>query len=307
MTRSWRWAWWALLLVIAGWWVGQLGRTGAELLATPWRLDPPFVAVAFLGWLTYTALGALGWWLTLTRVGGALGPLRGGAIWARSMLARYVPGNVWHVLVRVQLARAAGTPAEATVLATAAEQVLLVAASGALALALVSGRFAELDPRLVWLPALLPLLLAGLHPRLLVLGARALARLTGRPSVEVRLTVPALLLLLGWYAATFLVGGLAFAALAAAAGLTLPPALLVGYFNLAYVVGYLSFVTPSGIGVREAALVLLLERDAPAALAVVLALAARLLLMLAEGAAAGLTAGLAHLGASPGRAEPAGD
>ena len=65
---------------------------------------------------------------------------------------------------------------------------------------------------------------------------------------------------------------------------------LIAAFAAAYVLGYLSMLTPSGLGVREGVLVLLLEPLFPEPLPVVIALAARIWMTLGELGAAGVAA-----------------
>jgi len=65
---------------------------------------------------------------------------------------------------------------------------------------------------------------------------------------------------LGWYVLANLVSGVAFWLLVLSLGGAGPLDLLrlTGAYALAYAVGYLSFLTPAGLGAREAALVVLL-------------------------------------------------
>jgi uncharacterized membrane protein len=57
---------------------------------------------------------------------------------------------------------------------------------------------------------------------------------------------------------------------------------LMGIFNFAFVVGYLSFITPAGFGVREGVMLFALEKIIPAGLSAFSALFSRMILIFAE-------------------------
>jgi uncharacterized membrane protein YbhN (UPF0104 family) len=101
------------------------------------------------------------------------------------------------------------------------------------------------------------------------------------------------------YAAYWAVTGLAFAALVASA-YRLPAGdvpLVVAAYAAAYAVGFLSLLTPAGLGVREGVLVVALAPVLPAGPALVVALVSRAWMMVAELAGAGI----AQLAAVSGR------
>jgi hypothetical protein len=62
---------------------------------------------------------------------------------------------------------------------------------------------------------------------------------------------------------------------------------LVATWVTAYTVGYLSMLTPSGLGVREGVMALLLGQVSPVSVAVVISLVARLWMMAGELVGAG--------------------
>ncbi|MBA3823577.1 MAG: hypothetical protein H0X24_06670 [Ktedonobacterales bacterium] len=149
----------------------------------------------------------------------------------------------------------------------------------------------------------MPLLLVGLHPRLLEWGLNRGLRLLKRPPITLHLTYRDIgKVTLGWLA-SWLIGGLGFW-LAVAAVYPLPATptialICVGIYALGWDIGFLSFITPSGLFFREGAVALLLHLSGlvpDLALGGVIALlASRLLPTLAEllsvGAAYGLTRG----------------
>jgi glycosyltransferase 2 family protein len=141
----------------------------------------------------------------------------------------------------------------------------------------------------LWLLALLPAGLALLHPRALGATLAALARRLGRPELAWRYSYTSLLLLVGLYTLANLAAGLALAAILRPLAPLGPgvAAYAVGAWALAWAAGFLSLLTPSGLGVREAVLTALLAQIVPLPAAVAASLLHRLALTLGEALAAG--------------------
>lgn len=212
--------------------------------------------------LTLAAIGTLSFlWAAVVKPGSATNPQLNLA-YAKANLIRYIPGNVFGMGARVFFAAQLGIPKPVGAASLLTEGVFLLASTGALAL--------------LWLwPALAPVAIVGAPA--VVAG---LARLLGR-----RPAVPAprraALLTVGMY--TYSAGlGFALAAFAAAAGLPLSVPTALGVFGLAWFLGYVSLLTPSGLGVREGTIVVALSPALGPASATFLSLASRLAIVIAE-------------------------
>jgi glycosyltransferase 2 family protein len=209
------------------------------------------------------------------------------SIWGRSLLGRYVPGNVLMVLGRVVLSAERGVPRRVTLAATLYEQLLTVgvAAVGAVAFLAVydDGGGPGADARL-WLLALVPLVLVCLHPRILgPLSTWALRKARREPLPRLLGTRP-LAALLGWYAGVAVLLGVGIWLLVrSAAG---PEAGGPGFVGLAFLLSFavsmIAFIFPSGLGVREGAFALALAQNLPGSVAVALSVGVRLVLTLIE-------------------------
>jgi len=203
----------------------------------------------------FYALQAFAWWLLL-RLLAVHVPLRWAASsWGQSMLARYVPGNVFMVVGRVLSSQRRGLELRRVSAGMVYEQALpFCAALTTLGLLLP---FWEYHRGLVALSLIgIPVLLALLHPRAFVPLADRLLRAMGRDPLGVRLSFGRVLGLLCYYVAAWFVAGVACWALARAVtdvGVAALPALTAA-FALAYVVGMVAFVFPGGLGVREVVL-----------------------------------------------------
>ena len=184
-------------------------------------------------------------------------------IWFISAVVRYIPGNIWQPLSMTIQCRRWGVPVEATLTSIALYQAIILLAVAPLTalylaltgnLGLLTGYLARATPWLIGLAAL-PALLFLVRPQWLIGAINWGLSKVGRTPLAVRLTGARLLWLLVVAALNWLLWGAAFAGLAFALSqdspaqmLALAPHLIFSY-PIAYAIGFLSFITPSGFGV----------------------------------------------------------
>jgi glycosyltransferase 2 family protein len=262
--------------VIGGW---------EDVTSYDWQLDLGFLALAVVAATTSLTATAVGYVLILEQIAGRrLARLRLVGVWSKSMLARYVPGNVLMVVGRVVLGREAGVSGRVSLAASVYEQVFVLGVSAIASVGLLLGVGDVDDNPWLWVVALVPLGLVLLHPRVFERVSNALLRRFGRPELEDFLSVRQVAAFMGLYAVA--TGLLGFAVWATVRGLAGPevggPLYVASGFLLSFVVSMLAFVFPSGLGVREGVLALVLARDLPGSVAIAAAGAARLVLTLVE-------------------------
>jgi len=266
-----------------------LVRSWASIKDYPWTWDAGWLALSAVAFLLFYLLQTVFWWLLL-RGFAVHSPFPvAAATWAKSILARYIPGNVFMYLSRAWLSHAQGLPVDRVTAAMVYEQALGVC-SALLAMALLFP-FWEYRPGVTGLSLIaIPVLMALLHPRVFgPLSAWAL-RLLRRPPLDVTLGFGAVLVLLGSFVVSWFVAGAGAWFLArAVTGLDVETLPLVIVANaLAYVVGMAAFVFPSGIGVREAVFTASLSKQLPGGVALAWALLLRVWVTIIELAFVGL-------------------
>jgi uncharacterized membrane protein YbhN (UPF0104 family) len=177
-----------------------------------------------------------------------------------SILAKYIPGTVWIPAARVAALRRAGYRDTPLVLGSMLMEAGLSALAGILVFlaSLMTVGFA--DAPVLPLLALALLAVVGLHPRVFTPGVRWALRPFGASDLP-PLPYPTLLGLLAFYCFTWLVGGTAVFFLMRSLGddpsvADIP--YLGGVAAVSAIVAFLSLVTPSGLGVREASMYALL-------------------------------------------------
>ncbi|MDQ1721256.1 MAG: glycosyltransferase 2 family protein [Pseudonocardiales bacterium] len=263
-----------------------------KTIAGQWPSIRTAIAHANPGWLSaalvcsaasMTGLGLL-WWRCLHLFGS---PVRSDAAIAwyfGGELGKYLPGGVWTVLGRGELAQRGGGVSRSTGYATTLISYGAMCI-GAASVCGVLAPFVAADGRHVgwtWIMVLLvPLGVAAVHPavfgRVLALGRRVTrGRLDLSPP-----TWSSMLRLIAWSIPTWLLLGGAAVLVTEALGYHQHPARVAFAAIAAWIIGFLAVPVPAGAGLRE--LVFVAVCGLPAAPAVAVAAIARALFLLVDG------------------------
>jgi glycosyltransferase 2 family protein len=173
-----------------------------------------------------------------------------------SILAKYVPGTVWIPAARVAALRRAGYRDTPLVLGSMIMEAGLSALAGILVFLVSLTTVGFSDAPVLPLLVLALIAVVGLHPRVFTPGVRWALRPFGASDLP-PLPYPTLLGLLAFYCFTWLVGGTAVFFLMRSLGddpsvADIP--YLGGVAAVSAIVAFLSLITPSGLGVREASM-----------------------------------------------------
>ena len=257
------------------------------LRSLDWHLRPGWLALSGAcivgGWLIEVSL----WRRLVAGFGGQIGYIRAVQLWFASAIVRYIPGNIWQPLNLTARCRAEGVRAETTlasltlfhviqILAVVPIAAVYLATSGATS---ALAAWATFSP---WwtVPVAAPIVLFVLWPHTLIRLANSLLGLAGRDPLPLVLTTTELVMLLGISLAGWLLFSTGFTALALGflpegevVGSRLPH--LMAAYPVAFAIGFLSLITPSGLAVREGAIFVLLSPIVGGAHALVFALGMR--------------------------------
>jgi hypothetical protein len=242
-----------------------------------WSIDHGLLALAAALFAVAPLLQGLTFALGLRRIGagGSAGALA--RVWARSFLLRYEPSGVVGFAYRVTARERVGASTAQVLTVTGYEQLAMVVAGAAAAMAgfLGAGVDPPLPAVLVFVAAVVvavaarPAFVGGwLHDRLRARGIETAGSLRGR-TLALMVSIDAA----GWIAT-----GVGAWTLARAVGATagLDAFLLLGAFALSWLLGVLVPLAPGGLGLREGSLILSLGTALGAGPATALALALRL-------------------------------
>jgi uncharacterized membrane protein YbhN (UPF0104 family) len=255
------------------------------------------VADASIGWIALAVLlagGGMTWiagcWRRALALSGPPPTRRRTIAWYYAgEIGKYVPGGVWPVLGRGELARRGGVPRDRAYPSVGLSLVSLYLSALAVATVLVPLDLAKQSesPAALALLALLPVGLGALHPAVLARARALVVRFTGRGADVVVPPWRATVALVVAYAPAWL---LIWAATwcTARALVADPPVLRIGIATtLSWTAGFVAVPVPAGAGVREA--VFVAASGLPAGLGATVAIGSRLAFLVVDVAGVALT------------------
>ncbi|RJQ46781.1 MAG: UPF0104 family protein [Gaiellales bacterium] len=228
----------------------------AGITEYPWTFDLPWLLLSIV-FFTITYIGHATGWLLLLRLFKQEVPLLPAMyVWFKSLIARYVPGNVLMIVGRVMMIRPYGVPRRISLTSIAYEQALLgVSATIVLSIALPFWTELREISSLIWLVlAVPPLAVIMMHPAILGRLGNFVFRLVGREPIEEFLPLKSVLGLIVFYCLLWVTSGAALFAMARAVTDQIvlgDVPIAIASVPLAWLVSVLFFIFPSGLGVRE--------------------------------------------------------
>lgn len=294
-----------LPIVILAFFFYQVQKNWSELTAHSFQWNPWLLALGFVGFILQELSFGVIWRAVLQRLGYTL-PLRVSLrIYLSSEFVRYIPGNIWHVLTRILWVNKYGVP-RSVALASMTIELITKLASGVLIFAAsllfwhdITALGSLTQKGIIFalgagtIVALFVILYPPVLNGLLNMALRLLKREPVSLTVRYR---DVLLVTLGW-CLSWLVAGSGFYVMTLGLWPSAPLLawpICIGIYALGWDIGFVSFITPSGLGFREAAISGLLVLSLPVAfsLAVIIALLSRFISTIAEL----LCVGAAYLG-----------
>jgi glycosyltransferase 2 family protein len=274
-----------------------LSREGDNLVTAVRRLSAGRMALSGVAAIAGTVCIELLWFALLTGFGVRAGRRDAAEVFFVSQLGKYIPGSVWPVLAQVQLGARWGAPRRVMLGANILLLVVVTTTGIVVGGLLLPWSSPDGLRRYWWLLALLPPLLVLLHPRAVMATINRLLEWAGREPLDARLSNSGMARALLWGVVAWMLLGSHLLILMTAYGPIGPleAVAVVGGMGLAWAAGLAFIPAPAGAGVREAVLVLTLGPFVGAAAALAVALASRVLLLIADVALAGISVGLRRL------------
>lgn len=274
-----------LAALIFGCLIAFVARQWSQLPEFDWRFEPGWLALAALCIVAFYALQGELWRVIIRWLGEHIDATPGRAVWGKSLLARYVPTNVLLIVGRVVMAERHGVPRRVTLASIVYELGIAVGT------ALMLGAYFLIDlpdlqdqPARFAVLAVVPAVLCGLHPRIFGPLTTFALRKLGREPLPRTLAFRRVLGLSMAYALCYALIGIGLFAFAAAlhpVDLADLPYVAASY-PVAFCVAVATFIVPSGIGTRDAALATALATVLGATVATAIAVAFRIVQTLVE-------------------------
>ena len=255
------------------------------LRAHRWSVRPGLLALSLALHVVGLWWGVYVWKLLLARLGIGVALVQLARVWFLSGLGRYIPGKIWQFVGAAHLGAAVGLPARVTVSSLVANTAFFLVGALLVSVYLLPAPIVELGgPLATVLPWLAPFALLLVHPAVIRFALSLASRATGGEAIAYRggwLQGVGLVVLatIGWAITGFSLFLFIISLTPLASGAA--PA-IIGINALSFVIGYLVFVAPAGLGAKEGALAAMLSFFVPAPVAAVIAVAARLWTVSAE-------------------------
>ncbi len=272
-----------------------------EIAEYSWKIDFYLLSLAIV--FRIFKMGLLGycWHYILLQYNSSISYPKSLRIYTSSQLTRYIPGKIWHFVSRTVMTQKENISA-IVVSASLILELLFIVLTGIVIFLFSLTLWREVISGL-WvfmLIALIPILVILIYPPFfnyfLVFGTFFLfllsvaLKLVGRKSPNLYMSIKANVIIFTLFILTWLLGGISTYFLFASVyslDITQLPA-IVGIVSLSWVVGFVSFIAPSGLGFREATMTFLLAFIVPAPIAALLAIVARLFATIIEVVFAGV-------------------
>ena len=281
--RAFRWGFLAVTVVLA---VVALVLDGEEFLLGVRRLGPTSLGLALLATVGNILTSAAAWRSALADLGSTLRPAATGHVFLVGQLGKYLPGSIWHVVAQIELAAEHGVARRRAASATVVHMAIIVTSALLVGLATFA-----LVPGLVpggysWISLGIVPLLVLLYPPILNRVLDKVVRLARREPLEQSVSAGGAARTMVWALVSWLaIGAQTLVLVTGVGGVELSwrtAVLCVGAFSVAWVVGFVTFISPAGAGAREAALVLMLSGVLSPGRALLVAIVSRVLMSAAD-------------------------
>jgi glycosyltransferase 2 family protein len=264
-----------------------VARRWDELRVLLGRLSPLAVLGA-VGFAAVAQIAAMRAYRTiLADLGAPLPVVPTGRVFFVSQLGKYLPGTVWAMVALVSMSREYHIMRKTSLAAGLLAMAFSIATAFAVATVLLPLGSLRTAQHLWFAGLMLPLLVVGLHPRVVSWVLDFGLRLAGRQPLPDRMSYAGTLRAAGWQTLSWLLFGLHAWSLVLGIGGPGTRSLhglatTVGGFALSYGAGPLFVVAPAGAGVRETAIVLTLGPLIGGAAALAVALVSRAVLVFVD-------------------------
>lgn len=287
-TRSFKIIQWIIVLAIFVFLLKRVWGNWNQVKEAPFTLEvfPLFLSTLIFSFSYFIQLWA--WYLITLRLGIALSLTETSKAWFYSQWGKYLPGKVWLFLGRFYFYESRGKSKKTISVALYFETVTLLVAAGLIFLSTLF-LFRAMGPfyserHSWWLILLCLFAFISLHPRVLQKVLNYFLLKFRREPISVSISYPNILWILMICIIVWVVEGIAFYLFVDAIYpvSTKNILFLTGALAISTTLGLIAIFAPSGLGVREGALVYFLSLIMPLPIAVIISLLTRLWMTLIE-------------------------
>jgi|APSaa5957512622_1039677.scaffolds.fasta_scaffold36981_3 glycosyltransferase 2 family protein len=262
----------------------NLSQNWSELSANMGNLDIFLLIISLLFLLIFYLFHTFVWIQILKKQGYTVNFKEAFKIRSISEIGKYTPGKVWHIIGRTYLSSKLKIPKITTLTSMVIETLLMLISAGFF-IVLFSLNSQDFKTILILILTILGLL--AIRTKYFERVLNKLLKKTRKITNEIKINISLkfTLLLLVFYLFGWLIIGHSLFFIIKSIYPQIDYSLIFiisGIFAASWALGYISFLTPGGLGVREGIMVLLLYPYLPNALATIVPIIIRLLTILTE-------------------------
>jgi hypothetical protein len=279
---------WVFISVVAYFLFQQLIKSWKQIPFSEIKINYWWLFLSYIGLIMSFILSVLAWQQILLALSAQMSLLKSWWVITASFLAKYIPGHIWAVGGRMILCREEGISEKISGTGMIIEMMSLLLAS--LVACIIFIPFMINSGMPVWIYILLlfmpGVILTGLlfSPLMFKFLEWAAQRFKKKREVSIIIQRKRLFPILGLLILSCIIQGTAFFCLIRSIypiSFKLIPD-VIGLYNGAWAVGFLSFITPGGLGAREGALAFLLKYYMPLPVGIIISIMARIWITIFE-------------------------
>lgn len=267
-------------------------KNWATVQSFSWNFEYMDIAMLMVSVSLVFPINSIAWHLVTRALGANISLEKNLQVWMFSNIARFLPGGFWQYPGRVYLSGKSGLSRTLATTAVVLEAIFVLSIGALVVLATFFFWKLPLDitgiePVLFFVVSL-PLLLSFLSNQKVATSiAKMLARISGKDETTIKVSLPfhwIPILATIFFLQFFFAGSILFILSKAVVELSFTAyPIFIGIFAASWLIGYITFFAPSGLGVQEASIAALLSFYMPFPVAGIIAILLRILLFVAEG------------------------
>lgn len=250
-----------------------------------WDINISGLINSYVILLFYLVITVYIWQRLLREIGAKLKLGQSFRIWFSSQLGKYIPGKVWASLGRIYLCQQVGISKKISLTSIIFEYGLITVSAFIFGIPLlILWTDKEIVSRFLPICYLIPVILSMLHPKIFEKIANFILIKFKKNPIALNFSYIRILGFVVFYVFAWMIMGLAFYYFVNSIytiDFTYYP-ILAGIFAISWLVGFLCFFVPAGLGIREGALTGLLSIYLPTEIAIVIAIGSRIWMTLGE-------------------------
>lgn len=272
---------WPLSVIAVIYVIKFLSKSGGDAILNISNINLSFILIGLLFFFFWFYLRAYAWQLFLKKEGYKLSLRETVYRWEFSELKRFAPGNVWSFLGRVSLFEELNVPKKVIAKGLLYEIELVISASLFLSILSVPLITSYLKLNIPYMSLIISLFIISFTLAFLFSEKLPLGKL--KKLAPVLSPKDNLIFFIIYVISCFFFGAGTFFTAHSIIPLDFSKFLeYVGFFSFSLLVGYLSFLTPSGLGVREAVITFGLSKSILLPQAALISIFSRIILILSE-------------------------